>query len=280
MKLPPLESLLWNRTRKLPPQMGPYHHPQITILSRSWALLPQNQVSFTPHEIRVIQQQFSQFFPALLSLGTIASIGSSPNVSVARNSLVHSRVCLVLNLLLPPLKQGAYEDPRRVYIVMELCTGGELFDRIVANGRFSEKSAAGLIADIVGVVQHCHQLGVMHLDLKPENFLLASEEPEAPLKVTDFGLSRFFKVGEGPPDSGLTRSAGYGRLGCLWCGFDLIRSECRSVRKFWSLGSWFSRDSGVSKGLQTAQPLFCQKTGKPPFQGKRANKEKWCHGRL
>ncbi|GAQ89885.1 Serine Threonine protein kinase [Klebsormidium nitens] len=92
--------------------------------------------------------------------------------------------------------QGAYEDPRRVYIVMELCTGGELFDRIVANGRFSEKAAAAQIADIVGVVQHCHQLGVMHLDLKPENFLLASEDHDALLKVTDFGLSRFFKVGE------------------------------------------------------------------------------------
>jgi calcium-dependent protein kinase len=97
--------------------------------------------------------------------------------------------------MFPLFFQGAYEDPRRVYIVMELCSGGELFDRIVALGRYTEKAAAALISDIVGVIQHCHQLGVMHLDLKPENFLLADDSPDAPLKVTDFGLSRFFRAG-------------------------------------------------------------------------------------
>jgi calcium-dependent protein kinase len=91
--------------------------------------------------------------------------------------------------------RGAYEDALFVHIVMELCAGGELFDRIVAKGHYSERAAAKLIKTIVGVVEGCHSLGVMHRDLKPENFLFASTAEDAPLKATDFGLSMFYKPG-------------------------------------------------------------------------------------
>ena len=91
--------------------------------------------------------------------------------------------------------RGAYEDALFVHIVMELCAGGELFDRIVAKGHYTERAAAQLIRTIVGVVQGCHSLGVMHRDLNPENFLFASTAEEAPLKATDFGLSMFYKPG-------------------------------------------------------------------------------------
>ncbi|GBG84055.1 hypothetical protein CBR_g37930 [Chara braunii] len=92
--------------------------------------------------------------------------------------------------------QGAYEDSNDVHLVMELCEGGELFERIVQRGHYSEKAAAGLIRTIVGVVEQCHSLGVMHRDLKPENFLLANRSDDSPLKTIDFGLSIFFKPGE------------------------------------------------------------------------------------
>ena len=91
--------------------------------------------------------------------------------------------------------RGAYEDALFVHLVMELCAGGELFDRIVAKGHYSERAAAQLIRTIVGVVEGCHSLGVMHRDLKPENFLFASTAEDAPLKATDFGLSVFYKPG-------------------------------------------------------------------------------------
>ncbi|GAA0173054.1 non-receptor serine/threonine protein kinase [Lithospermum erythrorhizon] len=91
---------------------------------------------------------------------------------------------------------GAYEDGVAVHAVMELCVGGELFDRIVQRGRYTERKAAELTRVIVGVVQACHSLGVMHRDLKPENFLFIDEKEEAPLKTIDFGLSMFFKPGE------------------------------------------------------------------------------------
>ncbi|CAI0556860.1 unnamed protein product [Linum tenue] len=92
--------------------------------------------------------------------------------------------------------KDTYEDSMFVHLVMELCAGGELFDRIVAKGHYSEKEAAKLIKTIVGVVETCHSLGVMHRDLKPENFLFDNPSDDAKLKSIDFGLSIFYKPGQ------------------------------------------------------------------------------------
>ncbi|XP_022746677.1 calcium-dependent protein kinase 20-like isoform X2 [Durio zibethinus] len=91
---------------------------------------------------------------------------------------------------------GAYEDAIAVHVIMELCAGGELFDRIIQRGHYTERKAAALARIIVGVIEACHSLGVMHRDLKPENFLFINHEEESPLKTIDFGLSMFFKPGE------------------------------------------------------------------------------------
>ncbi|KAJ0983905.1 hypothetical protein J5N97_002261 [Dioscorea zingiberensis] len=90
----------------------------------------------------------------------------------------------------------ACEDENAVHLVMELCEGGELFDRIVARGHYTERAAAAVTRTIVEVVQLCHQHGVIHRDLKPENFLFANKKENSPLKAIDFGLSIFFKPGE------------------------------------------------------------------------------------
>ena len=58
--------------------------------------------------------------------------------------------------------KDAFEDRQAVHLVMDLCSGGELFDRIDAKGTYSEHDAAALIRDIVSVVAHCHNLGVIH----------------------------------------------------------------------------------------------------------------------
>ncbi|CAI0548763.1 unnamed protein product [Linum tenue] len=92
--------------------------------------------------------------------------------------------------------KGAYEDKHSVHLVMELCAGGELFDRIIAKGHYTERAAASLLRTIVQIVYTCHSMGVIHRDLKPENFLLLSKDESSPLKATDFGLSVFYKPGE------------------------------------------------------------------------------------
>lgn len=92
--------------------------------------------------------------------------------------------------------KGAYEDKQSVHLVMELCAGGELFDRIIAKGHYSERAAATICREIVNVVHICHFMGVMHRDLKPENFLLSNKDERATLKATDFGLSVFIEEGD------------------------------------------------------------------------------------
>ncbi|KAH9790255.1 calcium-dependent protein kinase 34 [Citrus sinensis] len=89
--------------------------------------------------------------------------------------------------------KGAYEDKQSVHLVMELCAGGELFDRIIAKGHYTERAAASLLRTIVQIIHTCHSMGVIHRDLKPENFLLLNKDENAPLKATDFGLSVFYK---------------------------------------------------------------------------------------
>ncbi|ONM22845.1 LRR receptor-like serine/threonine-protein kinase GSO1 [Zea mays] len=90
----------------------------------------------------------------------------------------------------------ACEDDDGVHLVVELCEGGELFDRIFEREHYSERAAAKLARTIVEVVQLCHENGVMHRDLKPENFLFVNKSEESPLKAIDFGLSVFFKPGD------------------------------------------------------------------------------------
>ncbi|KAE9453771.1 hypothetical protein C3L33_14305, partial [Rhododendron williamsianum] len=76
--------------------------------------------------------------------------------------------------------RATYEDNEAVHLVMELCEGGELFDRIVARGHYSERAAAGVARTVAEVVRMCHENGVMHRDLKPENFLFANKKENAP----------------------------------------------------------------------------------------------------
>ncbi|KAK6924487.1 EF-hand domain [Dillenia turbinata] len=93
---------------------------------------------------------------------------------------------------------NAFEDDSYVYIVMELCEGGELLDRILAkkDSRYTEKDAAIVVRQMLKVAAECHLHGLVHRDMKPENFLFKSAKEDSPLKATDFGLSDFIKPGK------------------------------------------------------------------------------------
>merc|ERR1719331_1858039 len=90
-----------------------------------------------------------------------------------------------------------YEDSMNVYLVMECCTGGELFDRMIAANFFMERTAAHVVKQILTGVYYMHNNFIAHRDLKPENFLLANEQDvmKSPLKIIDFGLSRRYEAG-------------------------------------------------------------------------------------
>nr|Q43531.1 RecName: Full=Calcium and calcium/calmodulin-dependent serine/threonine-protein kinase; Short=LlCCaMK [Lilium longiflorum]AAC49008.1 calcium/calmodulin-dependent protein kinase [Lilium longiflorum]prf//2113422A Ca/calmodulin-dependent protein kinase [Lilium longiflorum] len=82
-----------------------------------------------------------------------------------------------------------YEDANGVHLVLELCSGGELFDRIVAQDRYSESEAAEVVQQIASGLAALHKSTIIHRDLKPENCLFLNQEKRSTLKIMDFGLS-------------------------------------------------------------------------------------------
>ncbi|GIX60762.1 calcium-dependent protein kinase [Babesia caballi] len=82
-----------------------------------------------------------------------------------------------------------YEDEECLYLVMEMCGGGELFDEIVKRGCFSEQYAATMMRQIFSAIAYCHGKGIIHRDLKPENILYANMSDNSPIKVIDWGFA-------------------------------------------------------------------------------------------
>lgn len=83
-----------------------------------------------------------------------------------------------------------FECAERVYLVMELLTGGELFDRIASRGSFTERDATQVLQMVLEGVRYLHALGITHRDLKPENLLYYHPGPDSKIMITDFGLSK------------------------------------------------------------------------------------------
>ena len=91
-----------------------------------------------------------------------------------------------------------FEDDKYIYLIMEQCKGGELFDKIINHihkkKMFSEKEAASIVYQVISSLSYCHNNGICHRDLKPENILFyyQNEENNNPIKIIDFGLSQFY----------------------------------------------------------------------------------------
>ena len=93
-----------------------------------------------------------------------------------------------------------YEDPRYIFLIMEECTGGELFDRIIQKVKtkqlYTEKEAANIFKQLISAIAYCHTNNICHRDLKPENILYASKGETSLIKIIDFGLSAFLPGGK------------------------------------------------------------------------------------
>lgn len=145
-----------------------------------------------------------------------------------------------------------HEDMKYIHLITELCTGGELFDRIIAKaqtpeGHYSEKDAANLIASILDAIAYCHERQIVHRDLKPENFLFVSQDDHAPIKIIDFGLSRHETAGQG-----IMRT----KVGTpYYVAPEVLRKEYTKMCDIWSIGV-------------IAYILLC---GYPPFYGDSDN---------
>uniref|UniRef100_A0A8C1LIL0 Calcium/calmodulin-dependent protein kinase 1Db n=1 Tax=Cyprinus carpio TaxID=7962 RepID=A0A8C1LIL0_CYPCA len=86
--------------------------------------------------------------------------------------------------------EDIYESPTHLYLIMQLVSGGELFDRIVERGFYTEQDASALIKQVLDAVNYLHSLGIVHRDLKPENLLYFNPHEESKIMISDFGLSK------------------------------------------------------------------------------------------
>ncbi|CAE8588222.1 unnamed protein product [Polarella glacialis] len=126
-----------------------------------------------------------------------------------------------------------FEDSKQIYLVMELCAGGELFDVIVAQDKVSESDAAIIMQQMFRAVNYMHEAGVCHRDIKPENFLFTQKGvpiKSNTLKIVDFGIAAVFEARKasftsrlGTPfyvaPEVLARGARYNEKADLWsCG--------------------------------------------------------------
>jgi protein serine kinase H len=87
-----------------------------------------------------------------------------------------------------------FETTDKLYMVVELATGGELFERIVARGAFSEQDAVRVLRMVLSGAAYLHSLGIAHRDLKPENLLYYHPGADSKILITDFGLSAARKI--------------------------------------------------------------------------------------
>ncbi|GER30116.1 calcium-dependent protein kinase [Striga asiatica] len=154
----------------------------------------------------------------------------------------------------------AFEDANNVYVVMELCEGGELLDRILARGgRYSEEDAKKIVMQMLSVVAFCHLQGVVHRDLKPENFLFATRDEDSPMKVIDFGLSDFIR-----PDQRLNDIVG----SAYYVAPEVLHRSYSNEADIWSIGVityillcgsrpfWARTESGIFRSVLRADPNF------------------------
>jgi calcium-dependent protein kinase len=131
-----------------------------------------------------------------------------------------------------------FEDYRNVYLVTDLCKGGELFDRIIAKGHFTESEARKVFIDMVRAVSYCHSHGICHRDLKPENFIYLDKKPDSHLKLIDFGLASTFS--HQVTDTGKSNTAMTAQVGSVYyIAPEVLEGSYDESCDIWSLGVIF-----------------------------------------
>jgi len=159
-------------------------------------------------------QDFYEIDNTKLGEGSFASVSKAKNKSTGQTCVIKTmgkaqtkhvehfrREVAVMNMMDHPniIKlHKCFEDQQSIYLVLEMCSGGELFDRITNAGYFTEVQAAISMQQIARAVCYMHEHHVTHRDLKPENCLLMTQDPieKNSLKIIDFGLSCSFSAGQ------------------------------------------------------------------------------------
>jgi calcium/calmodulin-dependent protein kinase I len=195
-----------------------------------------------------------------------------------------------------------FESRDKYYIVTQLATGGELFDRICEQGKFTEKDASQTIRMVLDAVNYLHQNNVVHRDLKPENLLYLTQDPQSSLVLADFGIAKMLdshnevlttmagSFGYAAPEVMLKK--GHGKPVDMWslgvitytllCGYSPFRSEnladlideCQSGRVIFHERYW----KDVSKDAKDFISLLLQPDPADRPTSEEALRHKWLTG--
>lgn len=218
--------------------------------------------------------------------------------------MVYDELAMLQKLHHPHIVQFVdwFESKDKYYIVTQLAVGGELFDRICDQGRFTEKDASQTIRQILEAVDYLHDRNVVHRDLKPENLLYLSKDPKSPLVLADFGIAKMLeKPGEmlttmagsfGYAAPEVMMKQGHGKAVDMWslgvitytllCGYSPFRSEnlsdlvdeCRSGKIIFHERYW----KDVSKDAKAFILIMLQVDPKKRATSKAALKHVWLEG--
>ena len=170
------------------------------------------------------------------------------SLSDNHSSTINKEINILKNLDHPNIIKvyEFYQSEKYVYIINELCTGGELFDKIVDVKFFSENVACNIMRQLLSAVAYCHENGVIHRDLKPENILIENSEEKDKeffhIKVIDFGTCEIFKKKK------LTEQIGTS----FYIAPEVIKNSYNEKCDLWSCGVI----------------LYILLCGSPPFYGK------------
>jgi len=154
---------LSRRRRRAPRRLAPHRHPRRLSSARAQVSLE----GMAAHSMAELRQEIS-----------------------VQKMLDHPNIVKVFE---------TFEDPRRqeLHIIMEMCTGGALVSRMKTHRHgYGEKAAATLLEKSLSATMYCHKHGVVHRDIKLDNFIYENEAEDAELKLIDFGFASFVAPGK------------------------------------------------------------------------------------
>ncbi|KAI8899285.1 kinase-like domain-containing protein [Globomyces pollinis-pini] len=158
-----------------------------------------------------------QFAVKIIDKAKVKGVADVQTEIEVLKKLHHSHIISLIDL---------FQTNTHYYLIMELATGGELFDRILAKGKYTEKDAASLVKQLLKALNYLHdEVNIVHRDLKPENLIFRDPSETSDLLVTDFGLSKviqsneFLKTSSGTPSyvaPEILQESGHGKGVDMW----------------------------------------------------------------
>ena len=118
-----------------------------------------------------------------------------PKLKIVNKDLLHSEILIMKQVDHPNIIRlfESFEDSQYIYLVMELCKGGELFERIIQQGNIQESEAKSIFMQLICAISYLHSINIVHCDIKPQNFLFYDKSSDPKIKLIDFGLSKSMK---------------------------------------------------------------------------------------